>query len=87
MADTAVAAPTKAPKKKTAGDLGEIIMCFFNNFYDNFPYDSVKTSFKFHVKIFIRHSPIRRAYKYTVASFQVCEQSSAPKILDSLQSK
>jgi hypothetical protein len=23
-----------------------------------------------HVKIFIRHSPIRRAYKYTVASLQ-----------------
>jgi hypothetical protein len=66
MADTAVAAPTKAPKKKTAGDLGEIIMCFFNNFYDNFPYDSVKTSCKLHVKIFIRHSPVRRAYKYTV---------------------
>jgi hypothetical protein len=40
------------------------------NFYDNFPYDSVKTSFKLHVKIFIRHSLIRRAYKYTVASFQ-----------------
>jgi hypothetical protein len=39
-------------------------------FYDNFPYDSVKTTCKLHVKIFIRHSPVRRAYKYTVASLQ-----------------
>jgi hypothetical protein len=45
-------------------------MCFCNDFYDNFPYDSVKSSCKLHVKIFIRHSPVRRAYKYTVASLQ-----------------
>ncbi len=45
-------------------------MCFFNDFYDNFPYDSVKTTCKLHVQIFIRHSPVRRAYKYTVASLQ-----------------
>ena len=45
-------------------------MSFFNDFYDNFPYDSVKTSCKLHVKIVIRHSPVRRAYKYTVASLQ-----------------
>jgi hypothetical protein len=33
-----------------------MIMCFFNDFYDNFPYNSVKTTCKLHVKIF--YAPI-----------------------------
>jgi hypothetical protein len=33
-------------------------LCASSTIYDNFPYDSVKTTCKLHVKIFIRHSPV-----------------------------
>jgi hypothetical protein len=45
-------------------------MCFFKDFYDNFLYNTAKTSYKWHAKMIIRHSPLRRAYNCIVSSLQ-----------------
>ena len=49
----------------------KISMCFFKYVYDNFPYNSVKANDKWHTKMIIRHSLLKRDFKCIVSLLQL----------------